>query len=70
MIEALPGFLQWHHDDTPKEKLAKLERRLQLARLPLQEASLSWPLLALPLLSTTPPSASVPSGRSSGPRKC
>ena len=72
VIEALPGFLQWRHDDTPTEKLAKLERRLQLARLPCRRVSLSWPRCwrYRCLASTTPPSASVPSGRSSGSRKC
>jgi class 3 adenylate cyclase/predicted ATPase len=53
VIEALPHFLQWRRDDAPAEKLAKLERRLQMARrsLPALEevVPLFAALLAVPL---------------------
>jgi predicted ATPase len=42
--------LQWQHDETPDEKLAKLEQALRQYRLPLEETvPLLAPLLSLPL---------------------
>jgi class 3 adenylate cyclase/predicted ATPase len=42
--------LQWQHDETPDEKLEKLEQTLNQYRLPLEEAvSLFAPLLSLPI---------------------
>jgi predicted ATPase len=42
--------LQWQHDETPEEKLGKLEQTLSQYRLPLGETvPLFAPLLALPL---------------------
>jgi class 3 adenylate cyclase/tetratricopeptide (TPR) repeat protein len=42
--------LQWQHDETPDEKLAKLEQALRQYRLPLEETvPLFAPLLSLPI---------------------
>src|SRR2546425_1549562 len=42
--------LQWQHDETPNEKLGKLEQALSQYRLPLEESvPLLAPLLSLPL---------------------
>ena len=42
--------LQWQHDETPDEKLGKLEHALSQYRLPLEESvPLLAPLLSLPL---------------------
>jgi predicted ATPase/class 3 adenylate cyclase len=42
--------LQWQHDETPYEKLAKLEQTLRQSRLPIEETvPLFAPLLSLPL---------------------
>src|SRR5207237_821296 len=53
VIEALPRLLQWRRNDAPTERLAKLERRLQMSRrspLVIEEAvPLFAALLALPL---------------------
>jgi class 3 adenylate cyclase/predicted ATPase len=54
--------LQWHPDNTPDEKLAKLEQTLSQYRLPLEESvPLLTPLLSLPILADRyPPLALSP----------
>jgi class 3 adenylate cyclase/tetratricopeptide (TPR) repeat protein len=50
LIDALERSLEWRRDDTPADKLAKLERMLGAARLPLAEVvPLFAALLSLPL---------------------
>jgi class 3 adenylate cyclase/tetratricopeptide (TPR) repeat protein len=50
VIDALERSLEWRRDDTPADKLAKLERMLGAARLPLAEVvPLFAALLSLPI---------------------
>src|SRR5215468_1092523 len=49
-ITKTPRSIPWQHDETPDEKLAKLEHALSQYRLPLEESvPLFAPLLSLPL---------------------
>jgi class 3 adenylate cyclase len=50
LTELFHRILQWQHDETPDEKLGKLEQALSQYRLPLDETvPLFAPLLALPV---------------------
>jgi class 3 adenylate cyclase/tetratricopeptide (TPR) repeat protein len=50
VIDAMHRSLQWRRDDTPADRLAKLERTLDLAQLPLPEVvPLFASLLTLPI---------------------
>ena len=56
MIEHIQRFLQFHREDSPQEKLGKLERVLREYRLPLQEVvPLFAALLSLPHPDQYPP---------------
>jgi class 3 adenylate cyclase/predicted ATPase len=56
VITHLHRTLQWHTDDTPLERLDKLEHALQATRLPLEEAvPLMAALLSVPLAERYPP---------------
>jgi class 3 adenylate cyclase len=56
IIDLMQRILRWNQDDTPDERLAKLERQLNQYRLPLAE---SMPLFA-PLLSLSIPEKQYP----------
>jgi TOMM system kinase/cyclase fusion protein len=50
LTDLFQRILQWQHDETPDEKLGKLEHALSQYRLPLEESvPLFAPLLSLPL---------------------
>jgi len=50
LTDLFQRILQWQHDETPDEKLSKLEQILRQYRLPLEESvPLFAPLLALPV---------------------
>lgn len=57
VIDALQRSLEWRRDDTPADKLAKLERMLHAARLPLLEVV---PLLAALLSLPVPDERAAP----------
>jgi predicted ATPase len=56
LTDLFQRILRWQHDETPEEKLGKLEAALSQYRLPLEE---SVPLFA-PLLSLSPPEHRYP----------
>jgi class 3 adenylate cyclase/predicted ATPase len=50
LTDLFQRILQWQHDETPDEKLSKLEQALRQYRMPLEESvPLFAPLLALPV---------------------
>ena len=56
VIEAMQRSLEWRRDDTPADRLAKLERMLDVAQLPLPEVvPLFAALLTLPMPDTRYP---------------
>ena len=61
VIEAIHRGLEWRRGDTPADRLAKLERMLDLAQLPLPEIiPLFAKLLTLPIADSRYPRRSLP----------
>jgi class 3 adenylate cyclase/predicted ATPase len=60
LIDLLQRALQWHQDDSPEQRLKKLEQNLRQYRLPLDEsAPLFGALLALPVPEDRYPSLNL-----------